>query len=78
MSTTTGEPAESASSTSCACLLFRFLLLGKRSLLTCSWVEAKRSRKKVLFPEACKPTKIASSGGGASPDAASTLPPVLP
>src|SRR3712207_5021630 len=76
LSTTTGVSALNAASISCVCLLFRFLLLRRRSLLTCSWVAANRSRKNVLFPEACKPTKITSSGGGAScspRDAASTL-----
>src|SRR5918997_5229806 len=61
LSTTTGEPSFREASISCACLLLGFLLLRKRSLLTCSWVAANRSRKNVLFPEACKPTRITSS-----------------
>src|SRR5215218_5609528 len=66
LSTTTEESLPSALSISCACLLFRSLLLRNRSLLTCSWVAANRSRKNVLFPEACKPTKITSSIFGVS------------
>src|SRR5829696_5842384 len=61
LSTTTGNSARNAASTSSLCLLLRFLLLRKRSLLTCSWVAANRSRKNVLFPEACRPTRMTNS-----------------
>src|SRR5215204_99708 len=67
LSTTIGRPAESAAPISSSCLLFRFLLLGKRSLLMSSWVAANRPRKNVLFPEACKPIKITSSNTGFDP-----------
>src|SRR5215218_4348355 len=72
LSTTTEDPAPSAASINCACLLFRFLLLGKRSLLTSSCVAANRSRKNVLFPEACKPMKITSSNTGFDPSDGTT------
>src|ERR687886_462634 len=61
LSTTTERPTCSAASTSCACLLARFLLFRIRSLLTSSWVAAQYWRKKVLLPEACRPIKITNS-----------------
>src|SRR6266550_4560603 len=35
--------------------------LGKRSLLTCAWVAAKRDSKKDVLPEPGRPTRITTS-----------------
>src|SRR5215204_821449 len=61
LSTTTQRPTARAARRRCSCLLFLLRLFGKRSLLTCWWVSANRSRKKVLFPDACKPTNTTNS-----------------
>src|SRR5215470_6641215 len=66
LSTTTDRPDASDSAISCSCLRCGFRLLRSRSLLTWSWVPARRSRKNVDLPDAGKPIRITHSIGRAA------------